>query len=202
MVATGLVAIQSDMADPVVSNALCLGASPVPAVRGVLNWREFQCEPKKPHLGYRADVFRVHQRVYPDPRHSSVRRRLSCGGICQASREESRTKRIIHGMTVAALALSPLAVADALRATERMISHDELVDKLSGFWIGQPSPGRWNEPFNNSYATTTLEEIRLRTPISAIVQRIAGIAKTAILENGGRMELRDREVVYIINSGF
>ena len=68
--------------------------------------------------------------------------------------------------------------------------------------VSLPTRGRWTEPFNNSYVNITREEVRLRTPISEIVQRIAAIAKTAILENGGRMEIRDGEVVYIINSDF
>lgn len=33
-------------------------------------------------------------------------------------------------------------------------------------------------------------------------ERIAKIARTAILENGGRMELRDDKPVYIINCDF
>ena len=68
--------------------------------------------------------------------------------------------------------------------------------------VSLPTRGRWTEPFNNSYVNITREEVRLRTPISEIVQRIAAIAKTAILENGGRMEIRDGDVVYIINSDF
>ena len=68
--------------------------------------------------------------------------------------------------------------------------------------VSLPTRGRWTEPFNNSYVNITREEVRLRTPISEIAQRIAAIAKTAILENGGRMEIRDGAVVYIINSDF
>ena len=68
--------------------------------------------------------------------------------------------------------------------------------------ISLPSRGRWNKPFNDSYGNITRADVRLRAPISEIVQRIAAIAKTAILENGGRAAMRDGEVVHIINSDF
>ncbi len=44
--------------------------------------------------------------------------------------------------------------------------------------------------------------MKLHTPISEIVERIAAVAKTAIIENGGRMEMRDGKPVYVINSDF
>lgn len=120
MAATGPAAILSDEADPAVSNARLQGAIPRSAGQGRPGLERMPERAQEPHLGYRADVSPLHQRVHPD---------------------------------------------------------------------------RWNEPFSNSYVNITHGEIRLRTPIDEIVQRIAAIAKTAILENDGRMELRDGEVV-------
>ena len=60
----------------------------------------------------------------------------------------------------------------------------------------------WEKPFNDQYVNISRDEVKLRTPISEIVERIAAIAKTAILENGGRMEMRDGEPFYVINSDF
>lgn len=68
--------------------------------------------------------------------------------------------------------------------------------------IDLPSQGRWNESFKDSYASIPCQEVRLRIPINEIVHRIAAIAKTAILENAGRMAMSDSEVVYIVNSDF
>ena len=65
-----------------------------------------------------------------------------------------------------------------------------------------PAWGDWDKPFNDQYVNSSRDEIRLRTPISEIVERIAAVAKTAILENGGRMEVRDGETVYVANSDF
>ena len=65
-----------------------------------------------------------------------------------------------------------------------------------------PNRGDWDKPFNNQYVNISRDEIRLRTPISEIVERIAAIAKTAIIENGGRMEVRDGKTVYVVNSDF
>ena len=65
-----------------------------------------------------------------------------------------------------------------------------------------PNRGSWDKPFNNRYVNISRDEIRLRTPINEIVERIAAVAKTAILENGGRMEVRDGKTVYIVNSDF
>ena len=65
-----------------------------------------------------------------------------------------------------------------------------------------PAWGEWDMPFNDQYVNISRDEIRLRTPISEIVERIAAVAKTAILENGGRMEVRDGETVYVVNSDF
>ena len=68
--------------------------------------------------------------------------------------------------------------------------------------LSLPAWRRWDKPFNDQYVNISRDDVKLRTPISEIVERIAAVAKTAILENGGRMEMRDREVVYVINSDF
>lgn len=60
----------------------------------------------------------------------------------------------------------------------------------------------WARPFNDQYVNISRDEIALRTPISEIVQRIAAVAETAIRENGGRMEVRDGALVYVVNSDF
>lgn len=62
-----------------------------------------------------------------------------------------------------------------------------------------PATGRSNEPFEDSYVdiAITRDKVRLRIPLSEIVQRIAAIAKTAILKNAGRMAVRDGEVACI-----
>lgn len=68
--------------------------------------------------------------------------------------------------------------------------------------INIPSQAEWTVPFNNLYCNWTRDDLPVRTPISEIVERIAKIAKDAILENGGRMELRDDKPVYIIDCDF
>lgn len=65
-----------------------------------------------------------------------------------------------------------------------------------------PSRGSWKEPFNNRYVNTSRDGLPIRTPISEIVDRIAAVAKIAILENGGRMEMQDGKPTYIINCDF
>jgi hypothetical protein len=65
-----------------------------------------------------------------------------------------------------------------------------------------PSRGEWDNPFNDLYINYTRDGLPNRTPISEIVQRIAAVAKQAILENGGRMEVRDGKTVYLVNSDF
>ena len=65
-----------------------------------------------------------------------------------------------------------------------------------------PARGEWDKPFNVQCANISRDEIRLHTPISEIVERIAAVAETAILENGGRMEVRDGEDFYVINARF
>ncbi|MDE0104559.1 MAG: ADP-ribosylglycohydrolase family protein [Bryobacterales bacterium] len=63
-----------------------------------------------------------------------------------------------------------------------------------------PAWTTWDKPFNDQYVNITRDEVRLRTPIGEIVDRIAAVAKKAILEHGGRMEVRDGEVVYVVQS--
>jgi len=46
------------------------------------------------------------------------------------------------------------------------------------------------EKFNDQYVCFTRDDVPIATPLSNIVERIGAIAKTAILENGGRMEFR------------
>lgn len=50
-------------------------------------------------------------------------------------------------------------------------------------------PAEMVEDFNDQYVCFTRDEVPIATPISNIVERIAAIAKTAILENGGRIKL-------------
>ena len=75
-------------------------------------------------------------------------------------------------------------------------------EKAIDITINVPSQQEWDEPFNNLYCNYTRDDLPVRTPISEIVERIAAIAKLAVLENGGRMEMRDGEPVYIINCDF
>ena len=75
-------------------------------------------------------------------------------------------------------------------------------EKAIDITINVPSQQEWEVPFNNLYCNYTRDDLPTRTPISEIVKRIAKIAKLAILENGGRMEMRDDEPVYIINCDF
>ncbi len=77
-----------------------------------------------------------------------------------------------------------------------------LGDKAIDITINIPSQQEWEVPFNNLYCNWTRDDLPVRTPISEIVERIAKIAKTAILENGGRMEIRNDEPVYIVNCDF
>ena len=75
-------------------------------------------------------------------------------------------------------------------------------DKAIDITINIPSEQEWEEPFNNQYCNYTRDDLPVLTPIDEIVKRIAKIAKSAILENGGRMEMRDDELVYIVNCDF
>ena len=55
-------------------------------------------------------------------------------------------------------------------------------------------PKEMVKSFNNQYVCFTRDDVPIATPISEIVDRIGAIAKTAILENGGRMEFRTDKV--------
>jgi ADP-ribosylglycohydrolase len=50
-------------------------------------------------------------------------------------------------------------------------------------------PKELTEEFNNQYVCFTRDDLPIATPISEIVERIAAIAKTAIMNNGGRIEI-------------
>ena len=54
-------------------------------------------------------------------------------------------------------------------------------------------PENLTENFNDQYVCFTRDNLPVVTPISNIVERIAKIAKTAIMENGGRVEIRPGE---------
>ena len=58
----------------------------------------------------------------------------------------------------------------------------------------------WSEPFNNMYINFTRDNLSVATPIDEIVMRIFNISKTAILENGGRIELDKGNVQSLKNS--
>ncbi len=60
----------------------------------------------------------------------------------------------------------------------------------------------WEKPFNDLYINYSRDDLPTATRISDIVERIAAIAKLAILENGGRMEMRNGELTYIVNCDF
>ena len=62
------------------------------------------------------------------------------------------------------------------------------------------SQWEWETPFNNTYVNISRDELRLRTPITEIADRIVAVAEQAIRENGGRMILRNNEVYYVVNS--
>jgi len=54
-------------------------------------------------------------------------------------------------------------------------------------------PAQIIEEFNDQYICFTRDEVQIATPISEIVNRISDISKQAILENGGRIEIRRNE---------
>ncbi|MDA0327211.1 MAG: ADP-ribosylglycohydrolase family protein [Bacteroidetes bacterium] len=70
---------------------------------------------------------------------------------------------------------------------------DELTKKI-------PIYEEWSEPFNNIYINFTRDNLSVATPIDEIVMRIFNISKTAILENGGRIELDKGNVQSLKNS--
>jgi ADP-ribosylglycohydrolase len=58
--------------------------------------------------------------------------------------------------------------------------------------------GRWNKPFNDTYINYSRDGLPNYNRISDIVERIANIAETAILREGGRRIEQDGEIVYAI----
>lgn len=58
----------------------------------------------------------------------------------------------------------------------------------------------WEKPFNDTYMNISRDEIARKTSITEIVERIAAVAQTAIVENGGRVEIRDGQRYYVIQS--
>jgi hypothetical protein len=54
------------------------------------------------------------------------------------------------------------------------------------------------EKFNNQYVCFTRDDVPIATPLSEIEERIAAIAKRAILDNGGRIEIRRGDAPSII----
>ena len=77
-----------------------------------------------------------------------------------------------------------------------------LGETATNMTLNIPSRGSWTEPFNDRYVNISRDELPRRTPISDIVRRIAAIAQAAILENGGRLEIRNGKPTYIINCDF
>ena len=63
-------------------------------------------------------------------------------------------------------------------------------------------PAESVEEFNNQYVCFTRDEVPIATPITDIVARIAAIAKTAILDNGGRIEIRPGDAPSIAGKTF
>ncbi len=101
--------------------------------------------------------------------------------------------RRMHCILCVIAILALVVPAANVEADERVITHEELLDKLSGFWIGQILGNYMGFPFENNYVEES---------VPVFVDRIDAIAKIAILENGGRMEMRDGEPTYIINCDF
>ena len=64
------------------------------------------------------------------------------------------------------------------------------------------TPRGWAEPFNNLYVNFSRDELPVATPITEIAERIAAIAKTAILDNGGRVEIRPGDAPSIVGKTF
>ncbi len=60
----------------------------------------------------------------------------------------------------------------------------------------------WPEPFNDLYVNFSRDELPNATPITEIAERIAAIAKTAILENGGRVEIRPGDAPSVVGKTF
>jgi hypothetical protein len=60
-------------------------------------------------------------------------------------------------------------------------------------------PGtRWKKPFNDTYINYSRDGLPIHNRISDIVERIANIAETAILAEGGRKDEQDGQILYVI----
>ena len=59
-------------------------------------------------------------------------------------------------------------------------------------------PTEMIEEFNNQYVCFTRDDVQIATPLSEIEERIAAIAKRAILDNGGRVEIRPGDAPPIV----
>ena len=101
------------------------------------------------------------------------------------------------------------------QADERVIAKADLTDKIAGFWNGQLLGNYIGFPFENKY---------IDAPIPVLIDHVytadyngqptlninhkdrrghipvLAVAETAIRENGGRMEMRNGQVVYVIAS--
>jgi ADP-ribosylglycohydrolase len=62
--------------------------------------------------------------------------------------------------------------------------------------------GKWNKPFNDQYVNYSRDRLPIVTKISDLADRIVAISEQAILANGGKKEVRDGEVVYVVNCDF
>ena len=65
-----------------------------------------------------------------------------------------------HLQRIAAVTAAVMLFAPAAFAAERAISHNELIDKLSGFWIGQLLGNYIGFPFENRYVKTAYSNPR------------------------------------------
>jgi len=59
-------------------------------------------------------------------------------------------------------------------------------------------PDNMVEEFNNQYVCFTRDNVSIVTPITEIIERIEAIAKTAIMNNGGRIEVRPGDAPSIV----
>ena len=63
-------------------------------------------------------------------------------------------------------------------------------------------PAEMIEEFNDQYVCFTRDDVQIATPLSEIEERIAAIAKRAILDNDGRVEIRRKNVPSVVNKQF
>ncbi len=113
------------------------------------------------------------------------------------------------------IAILLLTISLGAQADERVIAKADLRDKIAGFWNGQLLGNYIGFPFENKY---------IDTPIPVLVDHVYtadyngqpalninhqdrrghipvfAVAETTIRENGGRMEMRNGQVVYVIAS--